>query len=317
MTSDCLLCIAGATASGKTRLAVKLADVIDGEIISADARQVYRKMDVGTGKDLDEYTIGTKKIPYHLIDIVDAGRRYDVYQYQCDFQRVYQDIVNRGKTPVLCGGSGMYLEAVLGNYALEHVPVDEEFRKQIAQYSDEQLIRLLKQHKTLHNTSDITDRERLIRALEIALHSDHCQSSQRTSEFPLQYKLFYVFFERSVLRERIALRLQQRLQNGLVEEVQSLLDYGISSEDLCYYGLEYRFITQYLTGHTDYQTMVSTLTIAIGQFAKRQQTWFRRMERKGFELITIDGSLSDEQKLKKIVLNCDLCDDCLNSDLSD
>jgi tRNA dimethylallyltransferase len=198
----------------------------------------------------------------------------------------------------------MYLEAVLGNYALEDVPVDSALRQQLSQYSDEQLVRLLKQHKTLHNTTDLTNRERLIRALEIALHRDHSQSSRRTAGFPLQYKLFYLFFERSVLRERIALRLQQRLQNGLVEEVQSLLDSGISSEDLCYYGLEYRFITQYLTGQIDAQTMVSTLTIAIGQFAKRQQTWFRRMERRGFELITIDGSLSDTQKLNQIVSIC-------------
>jgi tRNA dimethylallyltransferase len=298
-----LLCIVGATASGKTRLAVQIAHAIDGEIISADSRQVYRGMTIGTGKDLNEYNIAGKQIPCHLIDIVDAGYHYNVYEYQRDFQAVYADIANRNKIPVLCGGSGMYIESVLNNnYRLEYVPENEVFRKEIENYSIDELTAKLKSCKSVHNTTDTLDRERLIRALEIALYYNENPQNQHNK--PFNYQLFYIHFERSVLRERIALRLNQRLENGMIEEVKSLLDSGLSVNELFYYGLEYRFISQYLTGEINYDAMVSKLCIAIGQFAKRQQTWFARMQRNGFNIINIDGLLSDEQKNLKILSCC-------------
>jgi len=294
-----LLCIAGATASGKTHLAVQLADAVEGEIISADSRQIYKGMTIGTGKDLNEYNIAGKQIPCHLIDIVEAGYHYNVYEYQRDFQRVYADIIHRNKMPVLCGGSGMYIEAVLNkHYRLEYVPENEVFRKEMENCSMEELIEKLKSCKSVHNTTDILDRKRLIRALEIALY--YQENPQQQENKPIDYVLFYLYFERSVLRERIALRLNQRLHSGMIEEVKSLLDSGLSTSELSYYGLEYRFISQYLAGEMDYKTMVSRLNIAIGQFAKRQQTWFSRMQRNGFNLIHIDGTLSDEKKLEKI-----------------
>ena len=295
-----LLCIVGATACGKTHLAVQLAHTLQGEIISADSRQVYRGMSIGTGKDLNEYKIDKKQIPYHLIDIVDAGYHYNVYEYQHDFQRVYADIKGRNKTPILCGGSGMYIESVLdSNYRLEYVPVNEEFRKDAEHFSMEELTARLKSCKSVHNSTDILDRKRLIRALEIALY--YRENPQNQANDPIHYLLFYLSFERTVLRERIALRLKQRLDNGMIEEVKSLLESGISTDELSYYGLEYRFISQYLAGMMDYDSMFSKLHIAIGQFAKRQQTWFARMQRNGFNMIDIDGLLSDEQKLEKIL----------------
>ena len=295
-----LICIVGPTACGKTHLAAQLAHAINGEIISADSRQVYRGMNIGTGKDLNEYNIAGKKIPYHLIDIVDAGYRYNIYEYRRDFQAVYADITGRHKTPVLCGGSGMYIESVLNsNYRLDYVPVNEAFRKEIEHSSMEELAERLKSCKSLHNNTDILDRERLVRALEIALY--YKQNPQNQTNKPIDYNLFYISFERDILRERIALRLKQRLNNGMIEEVQSLLDSGLSQDVLSYYGLEYRFISQYLAGVMNYETMVSKLCIAIGQFAKRQQTWFSRMKRNGFKMIDIDGTLSDEEKLKKIL----------------
>lgn len=295
-----LLCIVGATACGKTHLAVQLAHTLQGEIISADSRQVYRRMSIGTGKDLNEYKIDKKQIPYHLIDIVDAGYHYNVYEYQRDFQRVYADIKDRNKTPILCGGSGMYIESVLdSNYRLEYVPVNEEFRKDAEHFSMEELTARLKSCKSVHNSTDILDRKRLIRALEIALY--YRENPQNQANDPIHYLLFYLSFERTVLRERIALRLKQRLDNGMIEEVKSLLESGISTDELSYYGLEYRFISQYLAGMMDYDSMFSKLHIAIGQFAKRQQTWFARMQRNGFNMIDIDGLLSDEQKLEKIL----------------
>jgi tRNA dimethylallyltransferase len=294
-----LLCIAGATASGKTRLAVQLAHILQGEIISADSRQVYRKMDIGTGKDLNEYVIDNIQIPYHLINIVDPGYHYNVYEYQRDFRLVYNDIVDRNKIPVLCGGSGMYIEAVIDNYQLDCVPIDETFHREMEKRPMNELITELKLHKPLHNHTDIIDKNRLIRALEIALYGKQNPSCQL--DMPVDYMLFYVAFDRTTLRRRIALRLKQRLENGMINEVKSLLDTGISMEDMFYYGLEYRFISQYLAGNMDYETMVSKLSIAIGQFAKRQQTWFNRMRRKGFKIIDIEGSLPDSQKLKQIL----------------
>jgi len=294
-----LLCVVGPTACGKTHLAVRLAHALDGEIISADSRQVYRNMSIGTGKDLEEYVFDGKTIPYHLIDIVDAGGKYSIYEYQRDFKIAYQDIVKRDKLPILCGGSGLYIESVLNNYRLDYVPFNRAFRQKCSAFSMEELTQMLQQKKKLHNTTDTTDRERLIRALEIAVYNE--QYPAKAAKFSSNYKLFYIEVEREQLRKRIAVRLHNRLQNGLIEEIKSLMDNGI---DLHYYGLEYRFVSDYLNGSLSYEEMAERLEIAIGQFAKRQQTWFNRMKRNGFEFIDIDESLSDDEKVQFIIQCC-------------
>ena len=293
-----LLCVVGPTACGKTRLSAKLAHILNGEIISADSRQVYKGMSIGTGKDLDEYVIDGKSIPYHLIDIIDAGQKYDIYRFRRDFKNAYKDIVKRDKQPILCGGSGLYIESILNNYRLEYVPYNIGFRQKCTSLSMEELTCMLQQKKKLHNTTDIIDRERLIRALEIALYNE--QYPAKAAMFSPNYKLFHINVERDILRQRIAVRLRQRLENGLVEEVKSLMDRGI---DLNYYGLEYRFVSNYLKGEMAYEEMVEQLEIAIGQFAKRQQTWFNRMKRNGFELIDIEESMSDDEKIKFVIRN--------------
>ena len=294
-----LLCVVGPTACGKTRLAAKLAHILNGEIISADSRQVYREMNIGTGKDLDEYVIDGQPIPYHLINIVDAGYKYSIYEFQRDFKNAYQDIIKRDKLPILCGGSGLYIEAVLDNYRLDYVPFNRGFRQKCSTLSMEELTEMLQQKKKLHNTTDTTDRERLIRALEIALYNE--EYPELAAKFAPNHKLFYINGERDCLRQRIAVRLRQRLENGMIEEVKSLMDSGI---DVHYYGLEYRFISHYLNGTLTYDEMLEQLEIAIGQFAKRQQIWFNRMKRKGFELITIDPDMSDDDKLRFIIQCC-------------
>jgi tRNA dimethylallyltransferase len=294
-----LLCVIGPTACGKTRLAVQLAHILDGEIISADSRQVYREMTIGTGKDLNEYVIDGKTITYHLIDVADVGHKYSIYEYKRDFQTAYKDITNRNKLPILCGGSGLYIESVLSDYRLDYVPFNRGFRQKCSSLSMEELTQLLQQKKKLHNTTDITDRERLVRALEIAFYNEEFPA--KAAVFSPNFKLFYINVERETLRKRIAVRLRQRLENGLIEEVKSLMDQDI---DLHYYGLEYRFVSNYLNGMTQYDEMLNRLEIAIGQFAKRQQTWFNRMKRKGFELIDIDESMSDEEKVGVIVRSC-------------
>ena len=294
-----LLCIVGTTASGKTHLAVQLAAILDGEVLSADSRQVYRDMNIGTGKDLDEYFIDGKQIPYHLIDIVEAGCHYNVYEYQRDFFVAYEDILKRKKIPVLCGGSGMYIEAVLGDYRLEYVPENLQLREEAESMTMEELKKMLNNYSSLHNTTDTLDKQRLIKALEIAVYySEHPQEKKE----PIPRKIFYIHFERPVLRGRIALRLHERLKNGLVDEVDFLMQEGISDEDLYYYGLEYRYVSQYLKKEIDFRTMEYKLVNAIGQFAKRQETWFRRMRKNGYELINIDGTLSDEQKLNQVLI---------------
>ena len=294
-----LLCVVGPTACGKTRLAAKLAHILNGEIISADSRQVYREMSIGTGKDLDEYVIDGKAIPYHLIDMVDAGCKYSIFEFQRDFKSAYKDIVTRDKLPILCGGSGLYVESVLNNYRLDYVPYNRGFRQKCTSLSMEELTEMLQQKKKLHNTTDSTDRERLIRALEIALYNE--QYPAKAAIFSPNYKLFHIYADRESLRQRIADRLHQRLENGLIDEVKLLMDKEI---DVHYYGLEYRFISNYLNETLSYDEMVERLEIAIGQFAKRQQTWFNRMKRKGFELIDIDEKLSDDEKLSFIIQGC-------------
>jgi len=290
-----MLVILGPTASGKTALAARLAYDLDGEVISADSRQVYRGMDIGTGKDCGDYLVKGKKVPVHLIDIVDPGYEYNVFEYQQDFIKVYHDITGRGKTPILCGGSGMYLEAILKGYDLKTIEPEPAFKESLKLKTDEELKEMLLSLRATHNTTDLIDRERVIKAIEIAAISDRDKKHQ--DELPaLNPILFGIRFERETLRNRITDRLKNRLQNGMIEEVQALLDKGLTPDQLKFYGLEYRFITMFLKKELDYQKMLTLLNTAIHQFAKRQMTWFRRMERNGFTIHWIDGRLDPEKK---------------------
>jgi len=302
-----LLAVVGPTASGKTALAARLAYELDGEILSADSRQVYTGMDLGTGKDLDDYIVEGKQIPYHLIDIVPAGYKYNVYQYQRDFFKAYEDILKRGKFPIMCGGTGLYIDAIVRNYNLLEVPENPQLRSELEKKSMDELIEMLKNLKPkLHNKTDIDTKKRVIRAIEIELYyKEH--PAARTNYPQINALLIGVKFDRPTQRQRITERLHQRLQAGMVEEVRRLLDSGIGPEDLIYYGLEYKYITLYLTGRMDYDTMVRKLNTAIHKFMKRQMTWFRHMERLGIKIHWIDGALRMEQKLQQvaqIVNNC-------------
>ena len=274
-----LICILGPTASGKTRYAVELAGRIDGEILSGDSRQVYRGMDIGTGKDLEEYG----SVPYHLIDIADAGTKYNIYQYQKDFSEAFHDIVSRGKRPVLCGGSGLYIEAVTSGYHLPDVPANEALRAELAALPMDELIARYERLRKPHNKTDYDTKQRLIRALEIALYENE-HPVQYSSYLPQKTKFIGISVSREERNARIDARLERRLESGMVEEVRGLLESGIPAEDLIYYGLEYKYITLYLTGKMNYATMVERLRIAIHQFAKRQMTWFRGMERRGIQI---------------------------------
>lgn len=274
-----LICILGPTASGKTKYAVQMARELDGEILSGDSRQVYRGMDIGTGKDLADYG----EIPYHLIDIVDAGTKYNIYEYQHDFERAYQDILSRGKRPILCGGSGLYLEAATCGYYLPDVPADEALRSELEKFSMEELIAKFESMRTPHNVTEYDSRKRLIRALEIAIWED-THPVTRTSFLPKKTKYIGINVSREVRNARIDARLEARLNEGMMDEVRRLLESGIPPEDLIYYGLEYKYLTLYLTGALSYEEMVEKLRIAIHQFAKRQMTWFRGMERRGIEI---------------------------------
>jgi len=294
-----MITILGPTASGKTALAARLAFELDGEVISADSRQVYREMDIGTGKDLSEYVVKGKRIPVHLIDIADPGYEYNVFEYQQDFKKVFSGISGRGKMPILCGGSGMYLEAILKGYNLKRIDNDSTLSEALEKKTDQELKEILLALRTSHNTSDLTDRRRTIKAIEIATVSDRKEQNQ--SEFPdLCTTLYGIRFEREILRNRITERLNNRLQNGMIEEVKALLDKGLTASQLKFYGLEYRYITQFLEKELDYQTMFRLLNTAIHQFAKRQMTWFRRMERHGFNIHWIDGTLNEEEKTKLV-----------------
>lgn len=294
-----LLSIIGPTASGKTTLAVKMADELRGEIISADSRQIYRGMDLGTGKDLEEYAVGNRHIPYHLIDIADAGYKYNVFEYQQDFIKAWQDCEKRDIFPVLCGGSGLYVEAVLKAYELLPVPTNESLRTSLQDMSLPELTEKLASYKKLHNTTDVDTVKRAIRAIEIEEY--YLTHSRSEKEFPeIRSLTVGVDVSRSVRRERITQRLHLRLQNGMIDEVKQLLDKGISAEDLIYYGLEYKYLTLYLTGELSYDEMTEKLNIAIHQFAKRQMTWFRKMERSGIEIKWLDGDLTLEEKIQQI-----------------
>ena len=283
-----LICILGPTASGKTKYAVKLAAELDGEIISADSRQVYRGMDIGTGKDLGEYEFidengNSKRIPYHLINIADAGSKYNIFQYQRDFQEVFRDICSRGKQPILCGGSGLYIEAVTRGYSLPEVPIDPKLRSELEQHDMDYLINILASMKPPHNSTDYDSKKRLIRAIEIEVYRKN-NPVETSAYLPIETKFIGISVSRDDRNARIDRRLRERLREGMVEEVQRLLDSGIPLEDLIYYGLEYKFITLYLTGELRYEDMVDKLAVAIHQFAKRQMTWFRGMERRGIEI---------------------------------
>lgn len=290
-----LIAILGPTASGKTQFATALANKLDIEIISADSRQIYRGMDIGTGKDLADYTIDGKQIPYHLIDIVEPGYKYNVFEYQRDFLTAYNGIRQKGKIPIMCGGTGMYLESVLKGYRLLPVPENPQLRAQLADKSLDELTEILKRYKTLHNTTDVDTAKRAIRAIEIEEYYAHTPVEERS--FPqLNSLIIGIDIDRELRREKITRRLHQRLEEGMVNEVRSLLDKGISPEDLIYYGLEYKFLTLYVIGELTYEEMFHDLEIAIHQFAKRQMTWFRGMERRGFTIHWIDAQWPMEEK---------------------
>lgn len=291
-----LIAILGPTASGKTPFAAALAAELNTEIISADSRQIYRGMDLGTGKDLEDYTINGQQIPYHLIDIADPGYKYNVFEYQRDFLTAYQTIREKECLPILCGGTGLYLESVLKGYRLIPVPEDQELRTRLADKSLKELTDILSSYKTLHNSTDVDTVKRAIRAIEIEEYYARTPIEER--EFPkLNSLIIGVDIDRELRRKKITNRLKQRLDNGMVEEVRHLLDEGIHPDDLIYYGLEYKYLTLYAIGKMTYDEMFTGLETAIHQFAKRQMTWFRGMERRGFTIHWVDALLSMEEKI--------------------
>ena len=300
-----MITILGPTASGKTTLAAHLAAKTGAEIISADSRQVYRGMDIGTGKDLADYVVDGKKIPYHLIDICEPGTKYNLFRYQEDFLNAYEDIRNRGVKPILCGGTGLYIEAVLKGYSLSPVPQNAELRERLAGKSLEELTAMLEELKkktgsTMHNRSDVDTAQRAIRAIEIEEHNLNNPMPERECP-PIDSLIIGVDIDRDERRRKITNRLKARLEDGMVEEIQGLLRRGIPAEDLIYYGLEYKFVTEYVTGKLTYDEMFRQLEIAIHQFAKRQMTWFRGMERRGFHIHWLDASKPIDDKVMAIM----------------
>lgn len=295
-----LITILGPTASGKTPLAAALAARLRTEIISGDSRQVYRRMDLGTGKDLADYVVDGYRVPYHLIDIAEPGYKYNVFEFQRDFLKAYEDMRSRGLLPVLCGGTGMYLESVLKGYRLLPVPENLELREKLAGKSLEELTAILASYKKLHNTTDVDTAKRAIRAIEIEEYYLHQPVEAR--EFPdIRSLIIGVDIDRDLRREKISRRLKQRLDEGMVDEVRALIDGGLHPDDLIYYGLEYKYLTLYVTGQMTYDEMYHQLEIAIHQFAKRQMTWFRGMERRGFTIHWIDATRPMEEKVNEII----------------
>lgn len=300
-----MITILGPTASGKTSVAVALARSIDAEIISADSRQVYRRMDIGTGKDLDDYTIEGKHIAYHLIDIAEPGTKYNLFQYQHDFMTAYEDIRSRGKEVILCGGTGLYIESILKNYKLAEVPENPELRlrlegKSLAELTD--MLRHLKERNgsTMHNTTDVDTAKRAIRAIEIETFNGDNPTEVALIP-PIDNIIIGIEIERESRREKISKRLRQRLDNGMVDEIRHLIDEGINPNDLIYYGLEYKYVTEYVIGRMSYDEMFRKLEIAIHQFAKRQMTWFRGMERRGFTIHWIPAEMPMKDKVARIM----------------
>ncbi len=295
-----LITILGPTASGKTSLAAALASRMHTEIISGDSRQIYREMDLGTGKDLADYTVNGQQIPYHLIDIAEPGYKYNVFEYQRDFLAAYENMKARGLLPILCGGTGMYIESVLKGYRLIPVPENKELREKLADKSLEELTEILSKYKKLHNSTDVDTVKRAIRAIEIEEY--YLKKEVDTRPFPkLQSLIIGVDIDREHRREKISRRLRQRLDEGMVDEVKRLLNKGIPAEDLVYYGLEYKYLTLYVVGQLTYEEMVSQLEIAIHQFAKRQMTWFRGMERRGFTIHWVDALSPMDEKVETIL----------------
>jgi tRNA dimethylallyltransferase len=297
-----LITVVGPTASGKTAFAVRLAHALGGEIISADSRQIYRGMDIGTGKDLSEYNVNGSPVPYHLIDIREAGDKYTLFDYQHDFHLALQEVLSRNRRPVLCGGTGLYIESVLKGYHLPDVPANLALRKSLEGKSIEELTKILQNYRRLHNTTDTDTVKRAIRAIEIA----HFQKYNKTlaTEFPpLESVVLGLHIDRELRREKITARLKARLQEGMIDEIRSLLDSGVDADSLIYYGLEYKYVTLHVLGKISYEEMYNQLEIAIHQFAKRQMTWFRGMERRGIPIHWIDAALPMEQKID-IALSC-------------
>lgn len=300
-----MITILGPTASGKTSLAAALAARIDAEIISADSRQVYRGMTIGTGKDLDDYRQGDRLIPYHLIDICEPGTKYNLFQYQQDFHLIYNNIVARGVRPILCGGTGLYIESVLKGYALSPVPQNQALRDKLADKSLAELTEMLedlkrRNHSVMHNRTDVDTAQRAIRAIEIETYNLEHPTGNRTLP-PIDSVIIGVDINREERRRKITQRLKQRLEEGMVDEIRQLLDRGIAPENLIYYGLEYKFVTEYVIGKISYEEMFRQLEIAIHQFAKRQMTWFRGMERRGFTIHWIDALDPMDSKVAQIM----------------
>lgn len=305
-----MITIIGPTASGKTALAAHLAAAMiqsgkKAEIISGDSRQVYRGMDIGTGKDIVDYTVGDIKVPYHLIDICEPGEKYNIYQYQQDFLHVYDDMKGRGVLPILCGGSGLYVESVIREYKLSPVPQNAELRARLARCSMEELTSILtdlkeRNNSDMHNKTDVDSPQRAIRAIEIETYNLEHKTDDRYFP-PIETKVFGVDIDRDMRRQRISSRLKARVDEGMVDEIKRLLSRGVSADDLIYYGLEYKFVTEYVIGRLSYEEMLSKLEIAIHQFAKRQMTWFRGMVRRGISIQWIDGNLPMEQRVQLIL----------------
>ena len=297
-----LIAILGPTASGKTPFAAHLAARLDTEIISADSRQIYRGMDLGTGKDLADYVVEGKAIPYHLIDICDPGYKYNLFEYQRDFLKAYEAIRERGKLPIMCGGTGLYLESILKGYRLLDVPHNQELRATLEGKSLEELTVILQGYKTLHNTTDVDTAKRAIRAIEI--EEFYRQTPPEVRSFPeLQSFIIGLDISRELRREKITRRLKQRLEEGMLDEIRRLLDSGLSPDDLIYYGLEYKYLTLHVIGKLSYEEMFTQLEIAIHQFAKRQMTWFRGMERRGIAIHWIEATLPMDEKIELVMQN--------------
>lgn len=300
MQNNSLIVILGPTATGKTRLSAHLAYELDAEVVSADSRQVYRGMDIGTGKDLADFVVNDKKIPYHLIDIVDAGSEYNVFEYQKDFLKAYENITSRNKTAILCGGSGLYIDAVVKGYHFLEVPENTALRNELEQKSIEELNSMLLSYKTIHNTTDSIYKKRIIRAIEVAKFQSENEALIR--DFPkINYTIFGIDFDREIIKKRVTERLKHRLEKeGMIDEVKQLIASGVDPEKLKFYGLEYKLITQYLQNELNYNDMFQKLNTSIHQFAKRQSTWYRKMEKDGFHIHWIDGNLPLEEKLSLI-----------------
>lgn len=293
-----LITILGPTATGKTTLAAHLAIALHAEIISADSRQVYRGMTIGTGKDLIDYTVDGVQVPYHLIDILDAGAEYNIFSFQKDVHRIYDEIKQRNTNAILCGGSGMYIEAVLCGYHLPEISDNNSTLEELEKLSDEELIDMLASMEKLHNSTDTKERSRLVQAVALAL-----KRQQSTPAFaPVQSIIFGIQFDRTIIRERITKRLHERLNEGMIEEVQALMDAGVSPDQLKRYGLEYKYVTLFIEKDLSYDEMFNQLNTAIHRFAKRQMTWFRRMERNGLPICWIDGTLTTPQKIDLILM---------------